>query len=505
MTDAAHDLLVTGGHLVDPEHGIDAPRDVAVRDGRISWVGPAADAPSAHRRIDANGLLVTPGFIDLHSHAQDLTGHRLQALDGVTTSLELESGATPVSLSLDWARREGRPLHHGYAAGWLHARVIVLEDLSEEEVAAWPPLPLDSWAAVQGGRRWRDPAGPEAIGRIVELVEAQLDAGAIGIGMLLGYASASTAEELRAIGELAARRRVPLFVHMRSSGPGSSTPTAPDAVAELVDLSRECGVAVHLCHFNSSNKGSVPESAAVIAAARAEGLPVTTEGYPYGLGSTVIGAEFLDPDRMERTGRPASAVYHVAGGRWVESYAELRALREADPGALCALLGYDEDDPTDRDMLRDALLLPDAAFASDAMPVQQLAGAGDGADDHPWPVPESVTVHPRATSCYARALTWLHRDTGLLSLSETVARATSIPAGILRPAVPAMARKGHLGVGADADLTVLDLAELTPSRSFHPVTPTRGVRHVLVDGVAVVEDGALVTGARPGRALTTRS
>lgn len=501
MPDQAHDLLIAGARVIDPDNGVDAQLNIGISEGKIAYVGHAV--PDAISVIEAEGKIVAPGFIDLHSHAQDLAGHRLQALDGVTTSLELEGGAAPVLKSYQWSRDEGRPLHFGYSAGWLYSRAIVKEQLDDEAIEALPALPLDTFSAIQGGQSWGEPATADELEKIIGLVEEQLEAGAVGIGVLLGYAPRTSAEELQALGELAHRRRVPLFVHMRW---GAKVPdhTPVEAVTELIELSRSTGARVHLCHFASSNASSVEESSLQIAQAQSEGLPITTESYPFGLASTVIGAEFLAPEALESTGTPASIVTYLKTGEEVSSYARLGELRSEDPGGLCLIRYYDEREPAQLEELKKAVSLHGAAFASDAMVVQPLNGAAENSrtDMNQWPLPaEGITVHPRTTSCYVRALAWLHRDTGTLSLHDVIERSSALPARILREAVPVMEHKGHLAVGADADVVVFDLERLEPNVSFAPVTPSKGIEHVLVAGEPVVRNGELLSEQKPGVAI----
>ena len=122
------DLVLLDGRVIDPESGLDAVRDVAVADGRIAAVGTGLTAKGD---IDVADQVVTAGFIDLHSHVSDLGGLRLQALDGVTTALELEAGVTPVAQAYDRAAKQGRPINYGFAASWALARM--------EAVAGLPP------------------------------------------------------------------------------------------------------------------------------------------------------------------------------------------------------------------------------------------------------------------------------------------------------------------------------------------------------------------------------
>jgi N-acyl-D-aspartate/D-glutamate deacylase len=118
---AGFDLVVGGGRVIDPETGLDAVRDVGVRGGSIAAVS-AAPLPG-EPRLDAAGMVVAPGFVDLHSHAQTVPSLRMQALDGVTTALELEAGGYPLAAAYQAAADEGRPINYGFAASWIGARM----------------------------------------------------------------------------------------------------------------------------------------------------------------------------------------------------------------------------------------------------------------------------------------------------------------------------------------------------------------------------------------------
>lgn len=495
---STHDVLLTGGRVIDPATGFDAVADLAITGGEITYLAaPGKETPEAETVVDATGKILAPGFIDLHAHGQNLTGHRLQAFDGVTTTLELESGAAPIRSALNWSAEQGRPLHYGFSAGWLHSRILVMEEL-EDKADALDPLPLDSWASLQHLQSWRGEATPEQIGRIVELTAKQLDAGGLGIGMLLGYAPGTSAAELQAIAELAVQRDVPLFVHARRGG--------PEGLEELLELSRRTGVQVHLCHFGSTNSGSLAESTQLVLDAYAEGLPFTTESYPFGMSSTVIGAAFLDPEVMKQTGRDPRRIIVLETGEEIASYERLAELRAEDPGTLILGRTYDERIPEDRAALQQAVTLKDAAFASDSMPVKPassgcMAGLENPTDIDEWPLPEGFVVHPRATGCFTRAISWLARDAQALSLSEVIARSSTIPARIMSRAFPEFKRKGTLQPGSDADLVVFDLESLTPNEDFTRVEPTTGVDQLWVGGVQVIEDGQLKPEAKPGRAL----
>ncbi|WP_372345543.1 hypothetical protein [Streptomyces sp. KL116D] len=125
--------LLRGGRVINPAEGFDGAADVLVTDGKISAVGPGLDTPPDATVIDVTGLIIGPGFVDLHSHVHSIAGHRLQAMDGVTTALDLEAGLMPIERAYAEAAAAGRPLHFGFSASWGGARAQCLP--------ASPPTP----------------------------------------------------------------------------------------------------------------------------------------------------------------------------------------------------------------------------------------------------------------------------------------------------------------------------------------------------------------------------
>ena len=141
---AGFDVVVAGGRVVDPETGLDQVGDVGIRGGSIAAVSAAPLAGQV--RLDAAGLVVAPGFVDLHCHAQTVPSMRMQALDGVTTGLELEAGGYPVAAAYQASASEGRPINYGFAASWIGTRMAVLDraplDGSFAALTVMPGRPL---------------------------------------------------------------------------------------------------------------------------------------------------------------------------------------------------------------------------------------------------------------------------------------------------------------------------------------------------------------------------
>ena len=484
------DLLLRGGRVVDPGTGTDAVRDVHVRDGRVAAVGPDLVVDGA-TVIDVTGLVVGPGFVDLHSHVHSIAGQRLQAMDGVTTALDLESGLMPLDRAYRQAAEQGRPLHYGFSASWGGARAKVLAGRDQD-------ADIISSLSVLGDPRWQATSTPAQLAAWLELLRGEIAAGALGIGILMGYAPRTDPDEFLAVARLAAEAGVPTYTHVRELV--EADPTTPiDGADEITRAAAETGAAMHHCHVNSTSRRHVDRVLASLDRARQEGSRVTVEAYPYGAGSTGIGAFFLAPERLAAWGLKPSSLVLLPSGERIADEARLREVRETAPGTPCVVEFFDESDPADRALLQRALAYPDAIVASDAMPVLWQDGRSDSRQ---WPLPPGGSTHPRTAGTFTRALRTMVRETQAWTWLEAFRRCSYLPARVLDDVAPAARGKGHLGVGADADVVVLDPASVTDTATYlDPVRPSAGVRHLLVAGTAVVRDGELVVDAFPGRPL----
>ncbi|PYQ23201.1 MAG: D-glutamate deacylase [Acidobacteria bacterium] len=454
-----YDVVLRGGRVMDPETGLDAVRDVGIRGDAIARI--SAEPLAGARVLDARGLVVAPGFIDLHQHQQDAAAYRLKALDGVTTALELEIGVPDVARFL--SERAGRSLiHHGAAASHPAARVAVLG------------APLPAGAVVPpAGPATDTPASPEQVARIRDTLRAELLAGGLGIGMGIAYTPGATRAEVIETFRLAGERRVPVFTHVRSSGrvePGSSI----EAVAEVIAAAAVTGASLHVVHINSSGARDALECLALVEGARARGLDVTTEAYPYGAGMTAINSAIFNPGWREKMGLDyADLELPDSGERLTRERFE--ALHAAPEPRLVLV-------HVNPDAIVDAVI---------RHPLVMIASDGLG-------------PHPRNAGTYARVLSRYVRAQQSLTLMDALRKMTLLPARRLETATAAARRKGRLQEGADADVVVFDAASIADRATYRsPAEPSVGVRFLLVAGTLVVDAGRIVDGVVPGRGLTS--
>ena len=325
-----------------------------------------------------------------------------------------------------------------------------------------------------------------------------LDQGGIGIGFPNAYAPGTGVKEMSELCSLAAAEGTPTFTHvafMSNVDPQSSI----EAYTRLIGYAGSTGAHMHICHFNSTSLQDVERAAQLVRTAQRQGLKVTVEAYPYGTGSTVVGATFFaDPAFPARTGGSYGSLELLRTGQRLAERGDLLAAQEKDPGDLVLWHFLDvASDARHRDLLDVSVLFPGGAIASDAIP-WMLGGAPYVGDA--WPLPDGVVSHPRSAGTFTRFQREWVRERQTVPLLEGIAKCSLVPARILEPSTPAMGRKGRLQPGCDADIVVFDGAALTDRAEFKAMNrPATGMRHVLVNGTAVVADGELVPDARPGR------
>jgi N-acyl-D-aspartate/D-glutamate deacylase len=466
VTAQQFDVVIEGGRVIDPETGLDAVRNVGINGGTIARI--SAEALSGRRVIHAAGLVVAPGFIDLHQHGQEPASQRVKAFDGVTTALEMEIGAPDVTAFLKY--KDGHSIiHYGTTASHVAARALIFGTPIPPETFA--PEAAVTEVLPKSGPATEEHATPEQIAKIEQRLREEVAAGALGIGMGIQYTPGATRLEVIDMFRLAAELKLPVYTHMRSFGriePGS----AIEATEEVIGAAAISGAALHIVHVNSTCLKDAPECISLVAGARARGLDVTTEAYPYVAGMTAINSSVFNPGWRERQGIDYGNLVLPDTGEHLtkERFDELHSSTKAQSVLIFS---------NTQDVVDSVIANPLVMIASDGAP-----------------------GHPRNAGTYCRVLAQYVREKRTLTWMEALRKMTLMPAQMLERSTPAARHKGRLQEGADADVVVFDPQTVSDRSTFEkPMEPSVGVHYLLVSGTVIIDDTKLVPNVFPGRAL----
>ncbi|MFG3530350.1 amidohydrolase family protein [Streptomyces sp. NPDC047917] len=495
-----YDVVLAGGHVVDPETNVNAILNVGIIGDRIAAIsGKPLEGATV---INVADRIVAPGFIDLHAHGQQLPAAWMQAFDGVTTALELESGLLPIAEFYENVAGEGRPINYGASAAWTYARIAEKEGKEPKADLVWfqEAFSLSGWQ--------NSLADDDEVAHIIEHVEKGLEEGGLGIGINGGYAPGYGRKEYHALAKLAAKHNVPTFTHVRYLSvkePNSGF----EGLGELISLAAATGAHMHICHLNSVAGRDIKACAELISEAQANGVPISVEAYPYGACSSTVGAEVFDEDWLARWGVEDASAMEYNGKSLTQD--EINEMRETRPGEVIVMHFLRPDDkPEDAEMLDLSVMHPGAAIASDGMPwVRKDGSLAESVEGDEWPLKDAF-AHPRSAGCFSRFLAgWARADheslEPKLTLIDAIRKTSLIPAQILEKSVPQMRSKGRIQVGADADIVVFDLATVKDNATFtEPAQRSTGFQHVFVNGTPIIQDGKENLEARPGRPIRRR-
>jgi N-acyl-D-aspartate/D-glutamate deacylase len=453
--DETYELVIANGRVMDPESGLDGVRNVGIRGGKIAAISQGQLNGKA--TIEAEGLVVAPGFIDLHEHGQEPRNYQFQAHDGVTTSLELELGTDDVDRW--YAAREGKSLiNFGVSIGHIPVRMKVMHDPG---------------GFLPTGDAAHRPATSTELAEMTAAMERGFRQGALAEGMGVNYTAAATHSEIVEMFQIAAKYGASVHVHLRYAG-GKEPTTGLAALEEVVAAAAETGASLHVVHITSMGLKDTPELIAMVEGARRHGLDVTTECYPYTAGSTMLQSAVFDPGWQQAM----SITYKDL--QWAETGERLTAEtfeKYRKQGGIVVIHSIPEE------AARAAVANPIVMIASDGM---LITGA---------------KVHPRGQGTFSRVLGHYVREEKALDLMLALRKMTLMPAQRLEKRAPVFQDKGRIRVGADADITVFDAGRVIDKATYEePLRYSEGIEFVLVNGVPVLKDGRLVDGVFPGKA-----
>jgi N-acyl-D-aspartate/D-glutamate deacylase len=462
-----YDLVIANGRVMDPESGLDAVRNLGIRSGKIAAI--SSDPLEGKQTIEAKGLVVAPGFIDLHEHGQEPRNYQFQAHDGVTTSLELELGTADVDRW--YAAREGKSsINYGVSIGHIPVRTRILAKTTSEGGLGGTGSAAD--IAAQDAAAHRE-ATPQELVQIIEAMERGFRSGALAEGMGINYTPGASRWEIVEAFRAAAKYGASVHVHLRFAG-GKEPENGLSALEEVIAAAAATGAPLHVVHITSMGLKYTPQLIAMVEGVEKRGLDVTAECYPYTAGSTYLQSAVFDPGWQEKL----EIGFHDV--QWADTGERLTAEtfeKYRKKGGIVVIHSIPEE------AARTAVANPVIMIASDGMPIT------------------GPKIHPRGQGTFSRVLGHYVREEKTLDLMTALRKMTLMPAQRLEKHAPMFRDKGRIRVGADADITVFDANRVIDKATYeNPLQYSEGIQFVTVNGVPVVKDGQLVEGVFPGRA-----
>jgi N-acyl-D-aspartate/D-glutamate deacylase len=447
------DIAIVNGRVMDPASGLDAVRTVVIEGDRI--VSITDGMVQADRVIDAAGLVVAPGFVDILARIRpSLEPQRYKIKDGVTTVISMHGG--PVDIDGWYAAFEegGSLVNFGTTVG--HPDVREAAGATDRYV----------------------PASAEQRAEMKRIAAEAIAGGAVGIGFGVNYTPGASYEEIVDMFAVAAAHDVPAHVHSRYKG--SVFPeTIVQSVQEVIAAAAITGASAQVVHLASSAIGSMDASLEMIEGARRNGIDIMVDIHPYLANSTRLESALYDPGWEECFGgATVDSIMLVETGERLNAET-FEYWRERGATIVTFFIPKDE-------MLM-ALTHPLVMITSDGVIVN-----GQG--------------HPRGAGTFTHVLGQLTRDEGHLTLMEALSKMTIMPAQRLERAAPSMLHRGRLEPGSYADITIFDPASVIDRATYvNSAQYSEGVHYVLVNGTVVLDGGEFVDGASPGRQIRRKA
>lgn len=512
-----YDLLIQNSRVADGTSQPAYQADVAVLDGKIAQIAPSIPADCARQVLDGQGLVTAPGFIDIHSHSDSyfLRDDRGESriYQGVTTELAGQCGSTiyPCPAEhMDRIRQFAGKEVEEYASGSL---AEFLEKVKRDGHKMGTNLaPLIGHGALRCGVMGYEDrkALPEELAQMEALLRRDMEAGAWGLSLGLGYTPGVSADgpELQALGQVVADFGGLITSHMRDQGLGT-----PASLEEMYEIFRRSGAHVHIAHFKASGKaawGKAPEFVENVRRAQAQGVHVTADVYPYAASSSNVTNSFpkwaihgglqravallQDPEQrgelmsqLERifvTEQDGRSLYVVdTGGMYPPADGK-------DIWQLSQQLGLSMAETVAKVTVETMAQAACISFCMDQGDVDHMLSQNDfaiGSDGVSLPFAPELNAgkpHPRNFGTFPRFLR-LARENKICSLEEAVRRITGLPAQII-----GLPDRGFVKEGMIADLTVFDPETVTDKATFeNPFQKPEGVRHVIMAGRPALLDG----------------
>ena len=453
--------------MIDPETKLDAIKNVGILNNRIAQI--SSEPLKGRETINVAGLVVAPGFIDMHVHGRSNVEQEYQLHDGVTTALELEWGIE--HLGKWYASRKGKALiNYGASVNWPFERFKAI-DKYKGGVDSLLQTTLKGEASIGTMtntilRAANETISPAEINQTLANIKASLADGGIGIGAPIGYLPKTNPNEMFQVYKLAGEMQALVFSHVRQ----------PDIISiqEAIAVAVLTGAPLHIVHINSMSLGNIALSLDMVNAANKKGFDISTELYPYTAGSTSLQSAMFDEGWQQRLGISYSDFQWVATGERLtkESF---ETYRKAGGVVILHVMKPE--------WIKTGIAAPGVMIASDGMTYAKLA-------------------HPRTAGTFSRVLGKYVREDKVIDLNTAIEKMTLLPAKRLENIAPMMRFKGRITSGADADITIFNPNTIIDKATFEKgLEFSAGIEYVMVNGTFVLKQGKTVAAVFPGQAV----
>jgi dihydroorotase len=453
--------------VIDPETKLDAIRNVGISQNHIAAI--STQPLKGKQVIDVTGLVVSPGFIDLHVHGRSNTEREYQLHDGLTTSLELEWGIEHIGKWYETQKAKSL-INFGASVCWPFERARAI-DKYKKAIEVLNQITLQGESNFSTlfkyiGPSYTDTLTPAETEKMLSNIKASLIEGGIGIGVPIGYLPKLEPGEMYKVYKLASDMKALVFSHVREPNIVSIQEVMSDAMLT--------GASLHIVHINSMSLGQISLALNMINDARKKGFDISTELYPYTAGSTLLQSSVFDEGWQQKLNISYGDLQWVATGERLTKETFDKYRKQGGTTILHSMKP---------EWIKTGIVSPGTMIASDGMPYAPLA-------------------HPRTAGTFSRVLGKYVREEKVIDLMTAIEKMSLLPAKRLETIVPSMKKKGRMQVGADADITVFNPATVKDKATFEKgLAFSEGVDYVLVNGVIVLKNGKTVAEVFPGQPI----
>lgn len=462
-----YDVVISGGRVMDPETKLDAVRNIGINGNKIAAISEVT--LQGRKTIDAKGLVVSPGFIDLHIHGRTNKEQEYQLHDGLTTALELEWGIE--HLGAWYKTREGKALiNYGASVNWPFERykAIAKYKAGVNELLQITNKGESLLEKLIGYVKssYADTLTPAEMEITLANIKATLAEGAIGIGVPIGYLPKTPAREMYSVYEMAGQMKTLVFSHVREPNMIS--------IQEVIANAMLTGAPLHIVHINSMALANIDLAIGMVQTAQQKGFDITTELYPYTAASTLLESAIFNDGWQQRLGMDYGDIQWVATGERLTKETYEKYKKQGGTAILHMMKP---------EWIKKGIAWPGVIVGSDGMPYAPLA-------------------HPRTAGTFSRVLAKYVREEKVIDLMTAIEKMSLLPAKRLEDIAPSMKYKGRLQVGADADITVFDPNTIQDNATFEKgLAFSTGVQYVLVNGVLALDKGKTVANTMAGQPI----